>query len=150
MTIRPVPLLPLLAALLLPCLPVCADTITLDDGRTLEGEILTPDDAPVIEIRVTIGGLIAVQRFDRRHVESIHHGMTAHQLALASIHTQMGKLGEGGTAEDWLALAREARNQNEAGLMRELAAQAALRDRHSLEARRLAGEVLQNGVWMLP
>jgi hypothetical protein len=150
MMIRPVRLLPLVAALLLPLAPLRGDTITLDDGRVLEGDLLSPDDATVIEIRVTIGGLVAVQRFDRRHILAIHHGMTEHQSALASIHAQMHGLGEGGTAEAWLALARAARDQNESGLMRELAAQAALRDRHNLEAHRLAGEVLQNGVWMLP
>ncbi len=143
-------LVPLLGLLLLPLGSVCADTITLDDGRVLEGELLTPDDASVIEIKVTIGDLVAIQRFDRRQVAAIHHGMTPHQTAVAAIHRGILTLGAGGTAEDWLTLARAARDQNEPSLCRELAAKAALCDRRNIEAHHLAGEVLQNGVWMLP
>lgn len=143
-------LLPLVALLVVPAAAIPGDEIVLQDGRTLEGELLTPDDAPSIEIRVHEGGMVAIERFQRDEVVSIHHGRTPHEVALAAFAEAKRRLGEGGSAEEWLALAHQAQALHDRAAVRACAQEAELRDRWATEAHRLLEEVVTNGIWMLP
>ena len=142
----------ILGALLLlwPMALVPGDVITLDDGSVLEGEIISAANAATIDLRVSAGGVEAVQHIDRHHVVRIEIGPSPHQRLLASLADQAQALGEQGSADAWLSLARQALAAGEHALGRAYAQQAVLHDRHLVEARTLLGEVLQNGVWMLP
>ncbi len=142
----------LLASLGLLLLPIlgAADEIDLDDGRVIEGDIVGPDDGSAVIIRVTIGDLIALERYDRAHILAIHHGATPHQKIIADLHGERDALGDGGTAEAWMALAKRAKTLGEEHFARDCAEQVTLRDRSNIEAHQMLGEVLQNGIWMLP
>jgi hypothetical protein len=147
---RPKRVLNVLVLLLLPLAVACGDVITLDDGSVLEGEIMSPANAAIIELRITAGGVQAIQHIDRHHVVRIDLGPSPHQRLLGTLLAKANALGEQGSAEAWVALARQAMAADEHALARRYALEAVLRDRHQLEARALLGEVLQNGVWMLP
>jgi hypothetical protein len=140
----------LLTALTIPLAALRADVVTLDDGRVIDGEIISAPGAPVLEVRTSSGGLVAVQRFDVVHVVRIERGPSPRQQALAAITAQRSALGDGGEAEDWMALARKAREAGETALAKDLAGQAIARDRQNPEARKMLGETRVNGVWMLP
>ncbi len=142
---------------LLACSLACgvgfADVVKLDDGREIEGEILSAPDAAVIEVRVTIGGLTGVQRFEAKHVVSISHGPSPRQQAIAAINAKRVALAGsdgGGSADEWWALASDARKSGDPMLAKDLAAIVVERDRQHPEARKLLGQVKQNGVWMRP
>lgn len=133
--------------------PAAADVVTLEDGRVIEGEIISEAGAAVVEIRIQQGGLSAVQRIDRRKIVKIEVGPSPRQQALASLRERRSALtagAEGGTAAEWMALAKQAKELGEMPLARELAAEALARDRHDEDAHRLLGESKQNGVWMRP
>jgi hypothetical protein len=140
----------LLAALTIPLAALRADVITLDDGRVIDGEIISAPGAAVVEVRITSGGLVAIQRFDVVHVVKIERGPSPRQQALSAIQAQRTALGDGGEAEEWMALARRARDVGEASLAKELAGVALTRDRQNPEAHKMLGEIRQNGVWMRP
>ena len=127
-----------------------ADEIDLDDGRIIEGDIVGPIDGTSLTIRVTIGDLIALERFDRAHILAIHHGQTPHQKLIAGLHAERDALADAGTAEAWMALARRAKTLGEDHFARDCAEQVSLRDRSNIEAHQMLGEVVQNGIWMLP
>jgi len=133
--------------------PGYADVITLDDGSVLDGEIVpdaSPADSQTIELRITAGGVQAIQHIDRRHVAHITYGPSAHQRLLTALAAQATALGRDGSAEDYLALAEKAKGAGESALARTYARAALARDRQLLAAHRLLGEVLCNGIWMLP
>jgi hypothetical protein len=136
--------------LLLPMALTPGDVITLDDGSVLEGVIVSQAGAAIIDLRVRAGGVEAIQHIDRHHVVRIEIGSSPHQLLLVSLAEQAQALGEQGSAEAWLSLARQTMAAGEHALGRSYALQAVFHDRHLLEARTLLGEVLQNDVWMLP
>jgi hypothetical protein len=139
---------PLVALLL--AAPLAAETVTLDDGRVIEGELLSAPGAPVLELRVSAGGASGVQRIEREHVTRIETGPSARQQALTAIAAKRALLGDGGEAEDWVELAKQARAAGDPALAKELAGEAVRRDRQNTDAHRILGESRQNGVWMRP
>jgi hypothetical protein len=130
--------------------PLAADEVYLSDGRILEGEIISPPDAPVLDLRSGDGNMVAIQHVDRSKVLRIVYGQTPRQQELAELRARRQELGEGGEAEDWWRLARRAKALEETVLFKELAFACVARDRDHAEARKALGMVRYNGVWMRP
>src|SRR4051812_12569293 len=88
-----------IAGLLIPLCPLRADVVTLDDGRVIEGEIVSAAGAAVLELKTASGGLVAVQRFDAVHVVKIERGPSARQQALSAIASERAALGDDAGAD---------------------------------------------------
>ncbi len=149
---RPVCFLPVClligVALLAATAALAADEVRLIDGRVLEGEITSPPDAEVVNLRITSGGMSVTQHFPRHQIASITYGVSPRQQEAAAIGKARAELGEGGDAAAWDALVERARELGDNVLARDLAAEVIQRDRHHAEARNLLGHVRHRGVWM--
>jgi tetratricopeptide (TPR) repeat protein len=84
-------------------LPCLADTVTLEDGRVLEGKVLkrTKD---AVEIEVTKGDLRAVSYYSAKEVSEVKYGSTPRE----ALEREFQKRFENteGTADAWYALGR--------------------------------------------
>lgn len=127
-----------------------ADEVRLSDGRVLEGEIVSPPDAEMLDLRTGSSSLSVIQHFPRSQVVAVTYGASPRQKALAAIVADATRLGDGGTAEQWWALAERAREAGDSPYHRELAGIAVERDRNHAAARRALGMVTYKGVWMRP
>jgi hypothetical protein len=136
-------------ALLAP-LSAPADEIRLVDGRVLEGEVISAPDADVIDLRTGSGSMKVVQHFTRAQVLSISYGASPRQKALDSLVADRARLGDGGSADEWWALAERARELGDSVTHRELASETVARDRNHASARKALGQIRQRGVWMRP
>jgi hypothetical protein len=135
----------LLLAALLP-----AAEIHLVDGRVLDGEISdgpTPGTRRITTMTGSMAGEITVKATD---IARVIPGETAAQRELRAVRSKRDRLGDGGDAAALWALAQRARGAGDGVLAKELAALTLRRDRGHLDARRLLGHRLMNGVWMLP
>jgi hypothetical protein len=129
-----------------------ADEIFLNDGRVIEGEIISAADADVINIRVGAGGLRAVQHFSRQQIRSIKYGVSSAQMKNEQLRNKYAELekNEAATAQAWWELAEQLQNDKATALAKEAAVQVVQRDRDHAEARRLLGHTKYKGVWMRP
>jgi hypothetical protein len=127
-----------------------ADDVTLDDGRVITGEVVSDPVAGEIAVKVTVGGMSAIQRFPASRVVSIHRGPGPGDETREAIAQARAKLGSGGEAEAWWALFKQAQALGDTLLERQLAAETAARDRHHAESHQFLGMVRQNGIWMKP
>jgi tetratricopeptide (TPR) repeat protein len=129
-----------------------ADEIHLSDGRVIEGEIISAAEAEIIDIRVTSGGLVAVQHVPRAKVARVVYRVSARQGAVEALQRQIDALAQrsDASAGDWWVLARRLQDRGETASARELAQRVVALDRHHPEARRLLGMALYRGVWMRP
>lgn len=127
-----------------------ADEVRLVDGRVLEGEVISRPDAEMIDLKTGSSSLSVVQHFHRSQVASITYGASPRQKAIAAIVAEAKRLGDGGTADEWWALAEKAREAGDSPYHRELAAITVERDRNHAAARRALGMVRYKGVWMRP
>ncbi len=139
-----------LAAILVSASAAGAAEIHLEDGRVIEGEVISAAGAELVEIKASAGGMTAIQRFPASQVVKIVEGPTARQQALADIAKRRAALGAAGTADEWWSLALAASRAGDAVTARDLAAQVVARDRSHPEAHKLLGQVRSNGVWMRP
>jgi hypothetical protein len=146
-----IPTLVLLAALAIVG-PLQADEIYLSDGRVIDGEIVSAAEAEVIDIRVTSGGLVAIQHVPRTKVDRVVYRVSARQTALNDLQRQIEALAQrsDASARDWWALAKRAQDRGETAAARDLAARVVALDRQHAEARKLLGMVQYHGVWMKP
>lgn len=128
----------------------CADEVRLVDGRVLDGEVISPPDAEVLDLRTGSGSLVVVQHFPRAQVAEVRYGTSPRQRAVAAVQDARRRLGDGGDAGEWWALAEQAREAGDPVLQRELAGEVVARDRQHAAARRMLGMVRARGVWMRP
>lgn len=138
--------------LLAVCTTAVADEIYLSDGRVIEGEIVSAADAEVIDIRVTSGGLVAVQHLPRSKVERVVYRVSARQAAMSDLNRQIEALSKRADAgaDDWWSLAKRLQDRGETASAREIAQRVVALDRHHAAARKLLGMVHYHGVWMKP
>lgn len=129
-----------------------ADEIHLSDGRVIEGEIVSGADAEIIDIRVTSGGLVAVQHVPRSKVERVVYRVSARQTAMSDLNRQIEALSKrtDASARDWWALAKRLQDRGETASARDIAQRVITLDRHHADARKLLGMVQYHGVWMRP
>jgi hypothetical protein len=127
-----------------------ADELHLSDGRVIEGEIISPAESDVIDIKVGAGNLVAVQHFPRAKVERVVYRVSQKQNALNDLHQRSVALAqrEDATAEQWWTMARSFLNRGDQAGAKEAAAHTITLDRHHAEARKLLGMVKYHGVWM--
>src|ERR1043165_1031210 len=99
------------------------DEIHLTDGRVIEGEVVSPAGAEVLDVRVGSGSLVAIQHFPRSKVDRVVYGVSARQTALGDLHRQVESLAKRSDAgaSDWWSLARRFQERGEAASARELA-----------------------------
>jgi hypothetical protein len=129
---------------------VTADEVKLSDGRVLEGEVISRPGADVLDLRTGSSSLSVTQHFPSSQVVAVTYGVSPRQKALAAIAAEAKRLGDGGSAEEWWALAERAREIGDSPYHRELAAITVERDRNHAAARRVLGMVKYKGVWMRP
>lgn len=127
-----------------------ADEVYLADGRVLEGEVTSPADSAVIDLRAGSGTMVAIQHFERAKVLRVVYGTTARQQRLRELRERQAALGSGGSSDDWWAIAQRAKELGDPVQAKECATQTIARDRQHAEARKALGMVLYNGVWMRP
>lgn len=137
-------LLPLVAAGLL------ADEITLQDGRVLEGDLLSEPGATEVVLRFRSGTMVAIQRFKADQVQSERRGLTPRQAALAALDARQAALGEAGEATAWWDLATAYRAQGEGAQAKACAQAVVARDPDHAEARALLGWVRHEDRWLRP
>jgi DNA-binding transcriptional regulator YdaS (Cro superfamily) len=131
---------------------IAADDLHLTDGRVIEGEIISAADSETVDIRVRVGGLLAVQHFPKSKVERVVYRVSARQMALNELQQQMAQLKAApeSSASQWWSLATKLSDLGEQALAREIAKQVIVLDRHHADARKLLGQVRFQGVWMRP
>ncbi len=129
---------------------VTADEITLTDGQVVDGDIVSPAGAPVVDVRIRAGGMEAVRHIPRDQIVSIRVGASAAQRKGAELQARRDKLGNAGTAEEWWVLAQEAKKSGDQLQFRACVNEVLQRDRNHEPARRIIGHVLHRGVWMRP
>jgi hypothetical protein len=129
-----------------------ADEVYLIDGRVIEGEVISTADAEVVDIRVSSGGLVAIQHFPRTKIQRVAYGVSARQTAVSDLRHQVDSMAKrnDATAADWWPLARRLQDRGETALARDVAMRVVALDRDHPEARRLLGMVQYRGVWMKP
>lgn len=127
-----------------------ADEVRLTDGRVLEGVVVSEPDADVVDLRTGSGSMVVVQHFARSQVLGITYGTSPRQKALDALRADRARLGDGGTAREWWALAERARELGDSVVHRELATETVARDRGHGAARKALGQIRQRGVWMRP
>jgi hypothetical protein len=136
------------AGVIATCDTVHADEIQLNDGRVLEGEIISKAEADVVDLRTASGGISVTQHIPRHQIVSITIGTTPRQAEQAAIAKDRKALGEGGSAQEWYALVERARAVGDGVLARDLAEEVVSRDRQHAEAHKLLGHSSYRGVWM--
>lgn len=139
----------LFAAILAAC-PLAGDEIHLVDGRVIEGEVTSPPEAAIVDIRSGAGSLVAVQHIDRAKVARIVYKTSPRQARMVELAALRGALSAEASADDCYRLALRFREAGDATQAKELAGEAVARDRHHAEARKMLGLTLYNGVWMRP
>jgi len=127
-----------------------ADEVTLTDGRVLEGEVISRPGADILDLRTGSSSLSVIQHFPRSQVASVSFGVSPRQKALEAIASDAKRLANGGTAEEWWALAERAREAGDSPYHRELATITVERNRNHAAARRSLGMIQYKGVWMRP
>lgn len=129
-----------------------ADEIYLADGRVIEGEIVSTTESEVVDIRVSSGGLVAIQHFPRTKIKRVVYGVSARQTAVSDLRHQVDAMAkrDDATAADWWPLARRLQDRGETASARDVAMRVVALDRDHPEARRLLGMVEYRGVWMKP
>ena len=127
-----------------------ADEVYLNDGRVIDGEIVSPTAAEIIDIRVASGGLVAIQHFPRAKVQRVVYGISARQTATDELNQQITALSKrpDASAAEWWALARRQQERGETATAKDLAMRVLALDRQHAEARRLLGMARYHGVWM--
>ena len=127
-----------------------ADEVYLKDGRVLEGEVVSPPGAAVLDLKVSAAGMLAVQHLDPARVVRVTYGKSARQRDTEALLADRAKLGPDADAAAWWRLAERARALGDQVLARDLASETVARDRDHEEARKLLGMVRFRGVWMRP
>jgi hypothetical protein len=138
---------PVLALL---CLAIAGsgDEITLRDGQVVDGEVVSPAGAEMVDVRISAGGMVAVRHIPRDQIASIRIGMSPAQQQAAAIQARRDRLGSGGTAGDWWTLAQDAKRAGDQLQFRSCIHEVLTRDRNHDQARRIIGHVQHRGVWM--
>ncbi len=141
-----------MAAFLLFCagLGLSADEVYLKDGRVLEGEVVSPPGAAVLDLKVSAAGMVAVQHFDQDRIVRVTYGKSVRQRDTEALLADRAKLGPDADAAAWWRLAERAKAMGDQVLAREFANETVARDRDHDEARKLLGMVRFRGVWMRP
>ncbi len=135
--------------------PLAADEISLKDGRTIDGEVLSqPGDSDVV-VQTRVGGISATIRLKNAEVIAITYGKTANQRlqeafaakrqALVAKDKQAAQ-----SADTWWLLAEEAKRIGDTLAWRSLAQTTVERDPSHAPARLALGYVQQDGSWMKP
>jgi len=94
-----------LSLVLLLTLPAWGAQVFLDDGRVIEGEVLSNHDAEQIDVEITGGGIRAVLHFDREEVVRIVDARSARSHAILSVEGEYADLGPAPTADQVWELA---------------------------------------------
>lgn len=126
------------------------DEITLRDGQVVDGEVVSPAGAEVVDVRIRAGGMEGIRHIPREQIASIRIGASPAQLKAAGLQARRDRLGTGGTAEDWWTLAQEAKRVGDQLQFRACVNEVLVRDRHHEAARRIIGHVQHRGLWMRP
>lgn len=131
-------------------LGIHADELYLSDGRVIDGEIISPAEADVIDIKVGAGNLVAVQHFPRAKVERVVYRVSQKQNALNDLHQRATALAQraDATAEQWWSLARNFSDHGDHAGAKDAAMHVVTLDRNHADARKLLGMVRYHGVWM--
>lgn len=66
-----------------------ADTITLEDGRVIEGEIITPREADPISVRVREGSITAVFHYPQATIREIQQGPSERLQTIRKLRQQL-------------------------------------------------------------
>jgi len=128
-----------------------ADEITLTDGRVIDGEVLSKPNDEQVEIRTRAGGMVAVLHVKAGEISGIRYGKTEQQKRQESFDVKRAALTKtDGTAEQWWALAEEAKALGENPAFRQLAQTTVAHDSDFAPARAALGQVKQDGKWMKP
>ena len=128
-----------------------ADEITLKDGRVIDGEVLSKPGEDKVEIRTRTGGMVAVLHVKVGEISGIQYGKTEQQKLQEAFDAKRAALTKtDGTAEQWWALAEEAKALGENPVFRQLAQAAIAHDGDFAPARAALGQVKQDGKWMKP
>ena len=131
--------------------PLHADEITLKDGRVIDGEVVSKPGDDQVEIRTRTGGMIAVLHVKAGEITGIHYGKTEQQKRQEAFDAKRAALTKSdGTADQWWALAEEAKALGENPVFRQLAQTAVAHDSDFAPARAALGQVKQDGKWMKP
>ncbi len=128
-----------------------ADEITLKDGRVIDGDVQSVPGEPLVEFKTRVGGMTAVLHFKASDIVTITYGKTLHQKKQEAFDAKrLALTASDGTADQWWALAEEAKALGESPAFRELAKAAIARDADFAPAHAALGEVKQDGKWMKP
>lgn len=126
------------------------DDIVLLDGHVLEGEIISLPGADPVDIRIRAGSMDAIRHIYREKIKEIKIGSSPVQQRASAFQARRDQLGAGGTAEEWWALAQEAKRDGDLLQWRSCANEVLRRDRHHQAAHRVFGHVQCRGLWMGP
>lgn len=126
------------------------DEITLTDGQVLDGEVISPAGAAVVDVRLRAHGMEAIRHIPREQISAIRFGISAAQKKAAEFQARRDRLGAGGTAEEWWTLAQDAKRSGDQPQFRACVSEVLLRDRNHEAARRVLGHVRHRGIWMQP
>jgi len=128
-----------------------ADEITLKDGRVIDGEVLSPAGIDQVEIRTRTGGMVAVLHVKAGEIAGIRYGKTEQQKRQEAFDVKRAALAKSdGTAEQWWALAEEAKSLGEHPVFRQLTQTTIAHDTDFAPARAALGQIKQDGKWMKP
>ena len=128
-----------------------ADEITLKDGRIIDGQVVSPAGSERVEIRTRTGGMIAVLHLKAEEVVAIRYGKTEQQKKQEAFDAKCAAMDKtDGTAEQWWALAEEAKALGENTAYRHLLQTVVVKDEDFAPARAALGQIKQDGRWMKP
>lgn len=135
--------------------PLAADEISLKDGRTIDGEVISQPGDPDVVVTTRVGGISATIRLKHADVIAITYGKTDNQRiqeafaakrqALVAKDKQTAQ-----SAATWWLLAEEAKRLGDTMAWRSLAQTTVERDPNHAPARLALGYVQQDGKWMKP
>ena len=128
-----------------------ADEIIVKDGRVIDGQVLSPAGSERVEIRTRIGGMVAVLHLKAEEVVAVRYGKTEQQKRQEAFDVQCAAMDKtDGTAEQWWALAEEAKALGENTAYRHLLETVIVKDEDFALARAALGQIKQDGRWMKP
>lgn len=126
------------------------DELFLNNGLTVEGEVVSLPNAEMVDVKVSAGGMVGIRHIPRNQVTSIRFGTSAALQRSAALQKRRESLGQDGSIAEWMALAQDARKDNDSILWRSCLGEVLARDRGNEEVHRILGHVLHRGVWMRP
>lgn len=131
---------------------VPADEISLKDGRVIDGEVMSQPGEATVEIKTRTGGMTAVLHVKASEIVAIRYGKTEQQKKQEAFDAKRAVLAKqaDSTAEQWWALAEEAKTLGDNPAFRQLAQAAIGRDADFAPAHAALGQVKQDGKWMKP